>query len=64
MAGIVPGSQQVQRDVRLIANDGAVVASRDVEDVALPDREDAAVVHGDVGAPRKDDPHVLDVTAC
>ena len=55
--------EEVQRDVRLVADHLAVVPGRHREEVAGSDVDDPAVVHGDAVPPRNDHPHVLDLAA-
>src|SRR3989449_8692133 len=63
LLSILVCTEEMQRHVRLGALDPAVVARRDVEQVAGPEGERLAVVHDDAAPSRDDEPDVLDLTA-
>ena len=53
----------MQGDVRLVADDPAIVAGRDVKERAGTEFVDGAVVHCSGGATGKNQPNMLDVAA-
>ena len=60
LAAVLGRAEEVERDVRLVADHDAVVARADVEQVAGPHLELGAVGHHDAVPPRHDQPDVGD----
>src|SRR3954471_15745054 len=60
-ARVVLAAHDVQRHVRLVADDPAVVSGRHVEELARRHHPLGPVVHRDRGPATEDEAHVLDV---
>ena len=52
VGGVIAGTQQMQRDIRLVAHNPAIVPGRDVEDVTGLHFDDTTIIHGGGGTTR------------